>query len=121
MTKKKAPRLTPEQRLTVASYHEQAYGAGRHFAIQMLETVAGMKRARKGLFEDIGRDRFQPDMMFIRGFLDATIPLFGDTAPLMRGKFGVMLQEAILDDFFDNAEVALRTIKECPFDRMPRF
>lgn len=118
---KRKPKLTPAQRTTVAAYHEQAYGAGRHFAIQILETVAGMKRARKGLFDEIGRDRFQPDMMFIRGFLDATTPLFSDTASLMRSKFGVMLQEAIMDDFFDNAEGALRNIKEQPFVWMPRF
>ena len=114
-------KLSPEQRVSVAAYHEQAYRTGRNLAIQMLEIVVGMKSARHDLFEGIGRDRFQPDMMFIRGFLDATVPLLEDTVPMMRTGFGVALQEAILDDFFDNAERTLRKIKERPFDRFPRF
>jgi len=113
--------LSPELRMSVAAYHEQAYRAGRHFAIQMLETVVGMKNARHDLFNGVARDRFQPDMLFIRGFLDATIPLLEDTVPMMRTGFGVALQEAILDDFFDNAERTLRKIKERPFDAFPRF
>jgi len=120
MTKRRK-KLTPEQRVTVAAFHEQAYRAGRFFAIQMLEVIAGMKRARIAFYDNIARDRFQADMYFIRGFLDATLPIFDDTAPLMRSKFGVELQEAILDDFFDNAEVALKKIKDRPFDRIVKF
>jgi hypothetical protein len=120
MTKRKK-KLTPEQRMTVAGYHERAYGAGRFFAIHMLETIAGMERARAGDFEGIDRSRFQPDMYFIRGFLDATRPVFGDAGALMRSKFGLALQEAILDDFFDNAAFALQKIKSQSFDRMPSF
>ena len=120
MTKRKQ-KLTPEQRITVAGYHDRAYGAGRFFAIHMLETIVGMKRARTGDFEGIDRSRFQPDMFFIRGFLDATRPVFGDAGSLMRSKFGQALQEAILDDFFDNAEAALQKIKGQHFDRMPSF
>ena len=121
MAAKRKKKLTPEQRLTVAAYHEQSYGAGRHFAVQMLETIAGLRRARAAIYNNISQDRFQPDMYFIRGFLDATYPLFGDTAPLMRTKFGVELQQAIMYDVFDNAEAALRMVKDANLDRMPRF
>ena len=49
MTKRKQ-KLTPEQRITVAGYHDRAYGAARFFAIHTLETIVGMKRARTGAF-----------------------------------------------------------------------
>jgi len=122
MTKKKQKKvLTPEQRLTVASYHEMAYRSGWNMAGQMLEVVVGMKDARFDLFEGVDRSRFQPDMVFIRGFLDAVGPLFGDAAPLMRSKFGITLQEAILDDFFDNARAALQKLRERPFELPNRW
>lgn len=108
---KNKPKLSPKARLTVAAYHRNAYEAGHHFAIQILEIVVGMQKARTGIFNDIDPSRFQPDMFFVRGFLDATVPLFGDTAPMMRTKFGMALQEAIMDDFFDNAEIALDMIR----------
>lgn len=118
---KKKQTLTPEQRITVASYHEMAYRSGWNMAGQMLEVVVGMKNARAGMFDDIDRSRFQPDMLFIRGFLDATGPLFGDAAPLMRSKFGIALQEAILDDFFDNAKAALQKMRGRPYDHFRSF
>ena len=114
-------KLTPAQRVTIASYHEMAYRSGFNIAGQMLEVVVGLKNARTGFFDGIDRRRFQPDMVFIRGLLDAIGPLFGDAAPLMRSKFGVALQEAILDDFFDNAEVALKKLRAQPPERFPRF
>lgn len=120
MTKRKQ-KLTPEERLTVASYHDQAYRAGRFFAIQMLETIAGMNRARGDLFNGIDRSRFQPDMYFVRGFIESMGPLFSDSKLLMRSKFGLALREAIMDDFFDNAEAALRKVKAMPFDGVPKY
>ena len=82
---------------------------------------AGMKRARAREYASIPRDRFQPDMHFVRGFLDATLPIFGDTLPMMRTDFGRALQEAIMDDFFDNAEATLRKINERSPDVRARF
>lgn len=120
MTKRK-PKLTPEQRVTVAGYHDQAYRAGRYFALQMLETISGLKRARTDIFDGMDRSRFQPDMYFVRGFIESTGPLFSDSRLLMKSKFGIALREAIMDDFFDNAEAALRKAKETPFNGTPRF
>lgn len=118
---KRTSKLTPEERLTVAAYHDQAYRAGRHFAIQMLEAIGGLKRARAGIFDGIDRSRFQPDMYFVRGFIESTGPLFSDSRLLMRSEFGLALREAIMDDFFDNAEAALRKVKEKPFNGVPRY
>lgn len=118
---KRNKQLSPGQRATVAAYHEQAYGAGRFFAIHMLEVIAGMKRARAREYGNIPRDRFQPDMYFVRGFLDATLPIIGDTLPMMRTDFGRALQEAIMDDFFDNAEATLRKLNERSPDVRARF
>ena len=118
---KRKPKLTPEECITMASYHEQAYRAGRYFAIQMLETIDGLKRARAGIFDGVDRSRFQPDMYFVRGFIESTGPLFSDSRLLMRSDFGLALREAIMDDFFDNSAAALRKAKETPFDGVPRY
>jgi len=118
---KKPPKMTPEQRVTVAGYHDQAYRAGRYFALQMLETIDGLKRARAGIFDGIDRSRFQPDMYFVRGFIESTGPLFSDSRLLMRSEFGLALREAIMDDFFDNSAAALRKAKEMSFDGAPKY
>ena len=111
MVKRKV-KLAPEEKQTLAELHESAYRMGWGAIVSILEQVVMLKDARCTTFKGASLDRCQPDAVFVRGMLDAAGELFGDAAPLMRSKFGVQLQEAIMDDFWDNSRVALRKVLE---------
>lgn len=108
--KRRSNRLPPEHRQTLREFHEMAYRMGWGVMEDILERVVMLKDGRSTMFEGASLERCQPDAVFVRGMLDAAGELFGDASPLMRSKFGVQLQEAIMDDFWDNARAALRKL-----------
>lgn len=70
-------KLSPEDRQSLAEFHESAYRMGWAFMGQMLEQVAMLKDARTAVFTGVSKERCQPDMVFVRGMLDAAGTLFG--------------------------------------------
>lgn len=110
--KRRSTRLPEEQKQTLAEFHETAYRMGWGAMLSILERVVMLKDARNTTFKGASLERCQPDAVFVRGMLDAAGELFGDAAPLMRSKFGVQIQEAIMDDFWDNARAALRKAQD---------
>lgn len=110
--RRRSNRLPPEQKQTLREFHETAYRMGWGVMVAILERVVMLKDARTSMFDGASLERCQPDAVFVRGMLDAAGELFGDAAPLMRSKFGEELQEAIMDDFWDNARAALRKAHE---------
>jgi|GEM_PF-3271713 len=109
---RRSTRLPPEQKQTLREFHDSAYRMGWGVMVSILEQVVMLKDARNTMFAGASLERCQPDAVFVRGMLDAAGELFGDAAPLMHSKFGVQLQEAIMDDFWDNARAALRKAHE---------
>ena len=109
--------IPPEDRPTLAKFHENAYRMGWGAMLSILERVVMLQDARRTTFSGASLERCQPDAAFVRGMLDAAGQLFGDAAPLMRSDFGVELQEAIMDDFWDNSREALRKA----YDREPKI
>lgn len=106
--RKRPAKLLPEEKQTLAEFHESAYRIGWATMVSILEKVVMLKDSRTALFQGASLERCQPDAVFVRGMLDAAGVMFGDAAPLMRSKFGIQLQEAILDDFWDNGREALK-------------
>lgn len=101
-----------EDRPTLAEFHENAYRMGYGAMLSILDQVVMLKDARSTTFKGASLERCQPDAVFVQGLLDAAGQLFGDAAPLMRSDFGLELQEAIMDDFWDNSREALRKARE---------
>lgn len=104
-------------RPSLAEFHESAYRMGYGAMMAIIEQVVILKDARNTIFKGASLERCQPDAVFVRGMLDAAGQLFGDATPLMRSDFGLQLQEAIMDDFWDNSREALRKGRE----REPRM
>lgn len=109
--------IPSDERPTLAAFHESAYRMGWGAMMSIIEQVVMLKDARGTTFKGASLERCQPDGVFVRGMLDAAGQLFGDAAPLMRSDFGLQLQEAIMDDFWDNSREALRKGNE----REPRM
>jgi hypothetical protein len=105
--RKRQAKLQPVEKKTLAEFHESAYRMGWGTMVSILERVVMLGDARNTTFKGASLERCQPDAVFVRGMLDAAGVLFGDAAPLMRSDFGVQLQEAIMDDFWDNSRYAL--------------
>jgi len=114
---KRAQKIPSEDRPTLAAFHESAYRMGWGAMMSILEQVVMLQDARRTTFIGASLERCQPDAAFVRAMLDAAGKLFGDAAPLMRSDFGVELQEAIMDDFWDNSREALRKA----YDREPKI
>ncbi|QSI78681.1 hypothetical protein [Niveibacterium microcysteis] len=96
--------------LTARQFHENAYMAGRDQAITILDVFVGLQQSRRLFNEHL---RYEADREYIRGLLDALMPMMTDTQSFLRDKLKLEreLRNCISDDFFDCAAGLLRQLR----------
>jgi hypothetical protein len=97
--------------ITAAKFHENAYMAGRGDAIRILEVVVGLQKSQRFFRNGL---RYEADREYVRGLLDALMPMMSDTASFLRDRLKLEreFRDCVSDDFFDCSASWLRTLQE---------
>lgn len=98
----------PEDHETLYTHHEQAYLAGWQMAIRILEAFLAFRSNRPKSAHD---SKCFAHVEYLRGMLDALMPMLGDTVPLLRQEVAAKLRRAIIDDVEDCAAIHLNRLR----------